>query len=112
MRKKRNITKKALMSALALSIGAGSSGAIPVNASGDNLFGLKEISSQSILIAEATKAKGANCDEGKCGVSKIKKMLKKVKNKIQKKTTEAKCGEGKCGEGKCGEGKCGSKKKD
>lgn len=115
MKKKKNITKKALMSALALSIGTAAGGAAPVNASQDNLFSLKEVNSKGVIASkegkcaggvcggkDATNAKESNCGEGKCGVSNIKKMLKKAKDKIQKKAHEA----------TSVESKCGSKKKD
>ena len=132
MKNIKNIKKRALLSALALSIGAAASAHAIESAIKDPLFSLKEIGNGTVLIAHGaegkcgegkcgegkseTKAKSveAKCGEGKCGVKKIKKFFKKKKSKA--KSVEAKCGEGKCGgnkapEAKCGEGKCGSDKK-
>ncbi len=126
MRKMKNIGKKALMSALAISVGAVASANAVDNALKDPLFGLKEVSSHSILIAHEGKCGEGKCGEGKCGegkcgekkaVDKAKasegkcgvKKLKKVFKK-DKKVEAAKSAEGKCGEGKCGAEKSGSKK--
>lgn len=137
MKNIKNIKKRALLSALALSIGAAASTHAIESAIKDPLFSLKEIGNGTVLIAHGaegkcgegkcgegkcgegkseTKAKSveSKCGEGKCGVKKIKKIFKK---KPKAKSVEAKCGEGKCGgskapEAKCGEGKCGSDKKN
>ncbi len=132
---KKSFNKKVIMSALAITVGAAASASAVDNAIKDPLFSLKEINSQSILIAHGgegkcgegkcggkkeeatTKAKSAEakCGEGKCGGKKGHKAKKEAKTKA--KSAEAKCGEGKCGadkkgtEAKCGEGKCGADKK-
>ena len=127
--KKTNLGKKAIMSALALSVGAAASASAVDKALGDPLFSLKEIGSQTLIAHEEGKCGEGKCGEGKCGegkcgegkasakareskcgLSKIKSLFKKAGGKKAAKTTESKAGEGKCGEGKCGEGKCGSKK--
>lgn len=121
MKKIKNIGKKALMSALALSVGAAASTHAVDKALKDPIFSLKEIGSQSVLIAQEGKCGEGKCgegkcgeskmgaksksDEGKCGIKKLKKVFKRGKKSADSKSTE-----GKCGEGKCGEGKCGSKK--
>ncbi len=120
MRKMKNIGKKALMSALAFSVGAAASANAVDNTLKDPLFGLKEVSSHSILIAHDGKGGEGKCGEakatdkaksaeGKCGVKKLKKVFKKEKA-ADTKSAEGKCGEGKCGSEKSGEGKCGAKK--
>ena len=134
---KKGFNKKAIISALAITVGAATSASAVDNAIKDPLFSLKEINNQSIFIAHdgeakcgegkcggkkeeataTTKAKSAEakCGEGKCGGKKGHKAKKEAKAKA--KSAEAKCGEGKCGtdkkgtEAKCGEGKCGADKK-
>ena len=111
MKKMRNISKKAIMSALAISIGTAASATAVDSALKDPLFSLKEVGTQSVLLAQGEgkcgegkcggskdKAKSVEgkCGEGKCGVKKLKKVFKKGK------TTKAKSAEAKCGEGKCG----------
>ena len=118
---KKNINKKIMLTALALTIGSAAQASVVNNAVRDPLFSLKEVGSQSLLIAHAegkcgegkcgegkkeatTKAKSVEgkCGEGKCGGKKGKQAAKKATTKA---TTKAKGAEGKCGEGKCGTGK-------
>ena len=111
MKKNNDLNKKAILSALAITVGAAAS-----TSAAD--FSLKEINSQSILIAHDGEGK---CGEGKCGGKK--------ETTTKAKSAEAKCGEDKCGskkekkakkaattktksaEAKCGEGTCGADKK-
>lgn len=81
-----------------------------------NPFGMTELSSGYMQLAEthdagAAKPKEGACGEGKCGgMMKGKSLNNKMdegtcasaKPKAGDKNAEAKCGEGKCGEGKCG----------
>ena len=122
MKKVKNIGKKALISALALSVGAAATTHAVNAALKDSLFSLKEIGSQAVLIAHEGKCGEGKCGEGKCGESKTKvksksdegkcgvKKLKKIFKREKKSADSSKSTEGKCGEGKCGEGKCGAKK--
>ena len=121
MKKMRNASKKAIMSALAISIGTAASATTVDSALKDPLFSLKKVGTQSVLLAQGEgkcgegkcgegkcgegkcggskdKAKSVEgkCGEGKCGVKKLKKVFKKGKTK-KAKSAEAKCGEGKCG---------------
>ena len=95
----KKFNKKAIFSALAITVGTAASVHAVEGALKDPLFSLKEIGSQQVLIAHDGEAKcgEGKCGEGKCGLKKLKKIFKK-----KKKAGEAKCGEGKCGEGKCG----------
>lgn len=121
MKNMKSIKNRAILSALALSVGAAASTHAIESAIKDPLFSLKEVSNSAILIAHGTEGKcgegkcgedkgaetkaksaEAKCGEGKYGVKKIKKIFKK---KGKTKSVEAKCGEGKCGEGKCGSDK-------
>ena len=80
----------------------------PMTMATENPFGMSNIDTNQMNVAEKGK-----CGEGKCGAGK-----KKAKCGGEKK--EGKCGDsmkkdGKCGssmkkDGKCGEGKCGGKK--
>ncbi len=85
----KNTMKKSLSIALSTAFVAAMSAA-PVASADVNPFGMQNLQSGYMQLAE-----------GKCGEGKMKK--------------EGKCGEGKCGEGKmkkeakCGEGKCGGK---
>ena len=126
MKKMKSISKKAIISALAISIGTAASATAVDRALKDPLFSLKEVGTQSVLLAhgegkcgegkcgegkcgegkcgdskDKAKSVEGKCGEGKCGVKKLKKIFKKDKTK-KAKSAEAKCGEGKCGEGKCG----------
>lgn len=136
MKQTKNLTKKVMVTALALTIGSAAQASVVNSALKSPLFSLKEIGSQSILIAHG---KDGNCGEGKCGgdgkeaavkeksaeakcAGKKDKKAKKAKKKaeLKEKSAEGKCGadkagEGKCGankapEAKCGEGKCGADK--
>ena len=116
----KNLRNKAIMSALALSVGAAASASAMDNSLKDPLFSLKELSTQNVLLAHGEgKCGEGKCGEGKCGEGKCgeKKAAVKAKegkcgiNKIKKvftKKTKAKSAEAKCGEGKCG----GSEKKN
>ena len=116
MKRNNDLNKKAILSALAITVGAAAS-----TSAAD--FSLKEINSHSILIAHDGEGK---CGEGKCGEGKCGG---KKEAATKAKSAEAKCGEGKCGgkkekkakkaattkaknaEAKCGEGTCGADKK-
>ena len=107
------MTDKTFKKPLAIAMGATFAAAMaasPVASADTNPFGMQEMQSGYLQVAEGKcgegkcggKAKGeGKCGEGKCGGDKAK--------------GEGKCGEGKCGgdkgkkEGKCGEGKCGGK---
>lgn len=78
MKKKINISKKLLGSALAIGITAN----LAANAVSNNALSIGEIADQAVVMNHDGDHK---CGEGKCG--------------------EGKCGEGKCGEGKCGKDK-------
>lgn len=129
MKNIKKLGKNAIMSALALSVGAAASTSAVDNAIKDPLFSLKEVNTQTILIAHGgegscgegkcgsnkatTKAKSSEskCGEGKCGGKK--KEAKKTKKQKKEAATKAKSAESKCGEGTCGsEGKCGAGKKN
>ena len=120
MKKSSSLRRKAIMSALALSVGAASGASAVENALKDPLFSLKEINATTIFLAHDGEAKcgEGKCGEGKCGGTKT--------TTTKAKTTEGKCGvkklkkifkkdtttKAKTTEGKCGEGKCGAAKKD
>lgn len=119
-KKDKKINKKALMTAIAFSIGTISSAyaTIPQNIDKDTLFKINEVSSQSTLIAHEGEG---NCGEGKCGEGKcgegkaaeencggIMKWFKSLFGGKKETTVKAKAtDEAKCGEEKCGEGSCG-----
>ena len=104
------MSKKTHIKPVATAIGVALAGALGTNvaSAAENPFGLSEIGSGYMQVAQAE----GKCGEGKCGGDKAKAE------------TEGKCGgdkaesEGKCGgdkdkattEGKCGEGKCGGQK--
>ncbi|MDH5711024.1 MAG: hypothetical protein OEZ15_05110 [Gammaproteobacteria bacterium] len=89
---------------------AASMAASPIANADENPFGMQNLESGYMQLAEGKCGANKKEEEGKCGEGK-----KEVKEK------EGKCGEGKCGEGqkekegakpmegKCGEGKCGGK---
>lgn len=95
--------KKSLSIAMGATFAA-SMAAAPIANADENPFGMQNLESGYLQVAEAE----GKCGEGKCG-----------EGKKEEKDMEAKCGEGKCGEkkpepvkqmeGKCGEGKCGEK---
>jgi uncharacterized low-complexity protein len=110
-----NLMKKSMKTSLSIALGTtfiAAMSAAPVANADANPFGMQNLESGYMHVAEGKcgegkKDKEAKCGEGKCGGEKAK---------------EAKCGEGKCGEGmmnksekakeaKCGEGKCGGEKK-
>lgn len=94
MKKSKNFSKKAIVAALAVSVGAAAQASTIDNVLNDPLFSLKELNNNAILVAHEE----GKCGEGKCGADK--------------KAGEAKCGEGKCGaDKKAGEAKCGADKK-
>jgi len=90
MKSIKNIKKRALLSALALSVGAAASTHAIESAIKDPLFSLKEVGNGTVLVAHGEEGK---CGEGKCGEGKCGEG---------KATTKAKSAEAKCGEGKCG----------
>ena len=106
---KKSFNKKAVMSVLAITLGATSS------ASAFD-FSLKEITNQPMLIAHDRGGKGIDKEGTKTKVKSTKSKSDSKKESAKNETTakakgaEASCAEGKCGEGKCGEGKCGSHK--
>ena len=79
MKRMKDFSKKALLSALAFTVSSAAQASPIDNAAKNPLFSLNELGTQQTLIAHG--------GEGKCGEGKAK-------------TTESKCGEGKCGEGK------------
>ena len=91
----KKMGKKAMLSALAITVGAAAQVSAVENAFKDPLFSLKELGTKSVLLAHAEgKCGEGKCGEGKCGGKKA--------------TTKAKSAESKCGEGNCG-GKSGKK---
>ncbi|MCK4676108.1 MAG: hypothetical protein KAT61_09320 [Gammaproteobacteria bacterium] len=113
----KNTMKKSLSAAIGTTFIAAMS-ASPVASADANPFGMQNLESGYMQVAEG------KCGEGKCGEGKkAKKEGKCGEGKCgesKKADKEAKCGEGKCGEGmmnknekakeaKCGEGKCGGK---
>lgn len=79
--------------------------AAPAANADQNPFGLTELSSGYMVVAEE-----GSCGEGKCGEGKMKSEEGSCG---EKKAEEASCGEKKTEEGKCGEkkseeGSCGS----
>jgi len=113
---KKGKSKKILMAALAFAVGA--SAPMAAKASQGGLFNINEVGSQPLLIAGkegSCGGKDGKCgshmkgEEGKCGVKKMMKKMfgkkdKKAKAKKKDTTTKAKIGgaEAKCGEGTCG----------
>ena len=104
--------KKSLSIAAGITFAAAMS-ASPVASADTNPFGMQNLESGYMQLAEG------KCGEGKCGEGMMNKEGKCGEGMTKK---EGKCGgegmtkkEGKCGEGKmdkegkCGEGKCGSK---
>ncbi|MFZ2451232.1 MAG: hypothetical protein WAW36_12010 [Methylovulum miyakonense] len=84
--------------------------ASPIASADNNPFGMKEISSAT-MVAEANQAgtektREGKCGEGKCGAEKAKKAAESTE-----KATEGKCGAGKAGADKMQEGSCGGNKK-
>ena len=109
--------KKSLSIALGTTFIAAMS-ASPVANADTNPFGMQNLESGYMQVAEGKCGGDKMEKEGKCGEGKMKKEGKCGEGKAKAK--EAKCGEGKCGEGmmnkstkakeaKCGEGKCGGK---
>jgi len=88
----KNTMKKSLSAAAGVTFAAAMS-ASPAVSADTNPFGMQNLESGYMHVAEG------KCGEGKCGEGK-------------KAGKEGKCGEGKKAdkEGKCGEGKCGGKK--
>jgi uncharacterized low-complexity protein len=103
---KRNIKEPlaaALGSAFAVTLAAS-----PVASADANPFGMSELSSGYMQVAEGKCGEGKKAEEGKCGGEK---KAEEGKCGGEKKAEEGKCGgEKKTEEGKCGEGKCGGKK--
>lgn len=116
MKKGRKVSKKALMTALAFTIGSGVSASALDKAGSDPLLSLNELGSSTTLIAHEGKCGEGKCGEGKCGEAKAASKryatgeckTEKKDGKFEKK--DGKCVEHKCGESKCGEGKCGTDK--
>ncbi|MGB5278845.1 MAG: hypothetical protein WBO73_00435 [Gammaproteobacteria bacterium] len=109
------MSDKSFKKPLAIAMGATFAAALsasPVANADSNPFGMQNLSSGYMQLAEG------KCGEGKCG-GKSEKEGKCGEGKCGGKSEkEGKCGEGKCGgmkekekekEGKCGEGKCGGK---
>jgi uncharacterized low-complexity protein len=103
--------KQNVKNTLALAVGAaviGSMAATPAGAA-ENPFGLTELDSGYMQVAESDmpegKCGGEKQAEGKCGGEK------QAEGKCgDEKKAEGKCGDEKKAEGKCGEGKCGGSK--
>ena len=99
--------KKSLSVALGTTFIAAMS-ASPVANAETNPFGMQNLESGYMQVAEGKCGEGKMKKEGKCGEGKCGEGKAKAK--------EAKCGEGKCGEGmmnksdKAKEGKCGEGK--
>ena len=116
----KKFSKKPLAAAIGTAVATTLSFAPVVNAE-QNPFGMSDLSTGYLELAEGEGSCGANMKKGegeaKCG--------DKMKKKAEATCGEGKCGEGKCagkkkaekkaegkcGEGKCGEGKCAGKKK-
>jgi len=107
---------------LAIAIGtviAGSLGAANIANANENPFGMSDLSSGYMQVAEkdAKDGKEATCGEGKCGGMKMDKAKAEGKcagmndeaKKEEAKSEEGKCG-GMMGEAKSKEGKCGAMK--
>ena len=116
--------KKSLSIALGTTFIAAMS-ASPVANADANPFGMQNLESGYMQVAEGKCGEGKKAKEGKCGEGKAAKEAKcgegkcggkGMENKSEK-AKEAKCGEGKCGEGmmnkseKAKEAKCGGDKK-
>jgi len=123
--------KKSMAKPLSIALGTtfvAAMSASPVANADVNPFGMQNLESGYMQVAEGKCGEGKMKKEGKCGEGKMKKEGKCGEGKMKK---EGKCGEGhmkdnegKCGEGmmkkegegkmkkegKCGEGKCGGKK--
>jgi len=108
--------KKTMKKSLSIALGttfAAAMSASPVANADTNPFGMQNLESGYMQVAEG------KCGEGKCGEGKMKKEQAKegkcgeAEGKMKKEQAkEGKCGEGKCGEGKmekAKEGKCGGK---
>jgi uncharacterized low-complexity protein len=99
--------KKSVSLAIGATFAAGLATTPFANAA-ENPFGMQNLNSGYMQVAEAEKEKEGKCGEGKCGEAKKAAEMKKA--------TETKEAEGKCGEGKKDEmskdkeGKCGEKK--
>ena len=108
--------KKTMKKSLSIALGttfAAAMSASPVANADTNPFGMQNLESGYMQVAEG------KCGEGKCGEGMMKKEQAKegkcgeAEGKMKKEQAkEGKCGEGKCGEGKmekAKEGKCGGK---
>ena len=113
--------KKSMKTSLSIALGTtfvAAMSAAPVANADANPFGMQNLESGYMHVAEGKCGEGKKAKEAKCGEGKKAKEAKCGGEKAK----EAKCGEGKCGEGmmnksekakeaKCGEGKCGGEKK-
>ncbi|MGR9106693.1 MAG: HvfA family oxazolone/thioamide-modified RiPP metallophore [Gammaproteobacteria bacterium] len=88
----KKISKKPLAVVVGTAVAATFSIA-PVVQAEQNPFGMTDLSSGYMHVAEGEKKMEGSCGEGKCGG--------KMKEEMDKKKAEGSCGEGKCGEGKC-----------
>jgi uncharacterized low-complexity protein len=106
--------KKTMKKSLSIALGttfAAAMSASPVANADTNPFGMQNLESGYMQVAEG------KCGEGKCGEGMMKKEQAKEGKcgeaegkKKKEQAKEGKCGEGKAKkEGKCGEGKCGGK---
>ncbi len=105
--------KKSLAVALGTTFVAAMS-ASPIANADTNPFGMQNLESGYMQVAEGKCGEGKAKEEGKCGEGKAKEEGKCGEGKCGegKMKKEGKCGEGKAKakeEGKCGEGKCGGK---
>ena len=99
----KNTMKKSLSVALGTTFVAAMSAA-PVANADTNPFGMKNMESGYMQVADA------KCGEGKCGGKDKAKMKEAKCGEEHKKAHDGKCGgDHKSKEAKCGEGKCGGK---
>ncbi len=110
----KNTMKKSLSIVLSTAFIAAMSASPVVNAE-VNPFGMQNLESGYMQLAEGKCGEGkmkkeGKCGEGKCGGDKAKEAkCGEGKCGGDKKSKEAKCGGSKAKEAKCGEGKCGGK---
>ena len=106
--------KKSVSAAIGATFAAGLA-ATPLANAAENPFGMKNLDSGYMQVAEGKCGEGMDKEgEGKCGEGK-KAAAEGNCGEGMNKDSEGKCGEGKKAatkteEGKCGEGKCGDNK--
>lgn len=106
----RNTLKKSLAVAMGATFVAAMSAA-PIANADSNPFGMNNLDSGYMQVAEGKCGESKMKKEGSCGESKDKGKKEGKCGESMMKDSEGKCGgdkkmkEGKCGEGKCGAGK-------